>query len=156
MGLAPGAVAEWLRSGLQSRLHRFDSGRRLSPALQSYVAPRDERGAPGLLFRELFLAGTSPAGRPGLVARPRLGRGRRLMPAGWIPVPAGAISTIREASDADLGPSWTKEGRRRMHVAMQHLDSRVGGLVLRDCSGGDFARVTVGLARGYRARCSGP
>src|SRR3954470_10917519 len=24
-----GAVAEWLRSGLQSRLHRFDSGRRL-------------------------------------------------------------------------------------------------------------------------------
>src|SRR3954466_10823954 len=25
-----GAVAEWLRSGLQSRLHRFDSGRRLS------------------------------------------------------------------------------------------------------------------------------
>ena len=29
MGSAPGAVAEWLRSGLQSRLHRFDSGRRL-------------------------------------------------------------------------------------------------------------------------------
>jgi hypothetical protein len=27
---APGAVAEWLRSGLQSRAHRFDSGRRLS------------------------------------------------------------------------------------------------------------------------------
>src|SRR3954469_18283753 len=26
----PGAVAEWLRSGLQSRVHRFDSGRRLS------------------------------------------------------------------------------------------------------------------------------
>ncbi len=26
---APGALAEWLRSGLQSRLHRFDSGRRL-------------------------------------------------------------------------------------------------------------------------------
>jgi hypothetical protein len=25
----PGAVAEWLRSGLQSRLHQFDSGRRL-------------------------------------------------------------------------------------------------------------------------------
>ena len=25
----PGALAEWLRSGLQSRLHRFDSGRRL-------------------------------------------------------------------------------------------------------------------------------
>jgi hypothetical protein len=30
MGVAPGAVAEWLRSGLQSRVHRFDSGRRLS------------------------------------------------------------------------------------------------------------------------------
>lgn len=28
---APGTVAEWLRSGLQSRLHRFDSGRCLSP-----------------------------------------------------------------------------------------------------------------------------
>src|SRR5207344_2804871 len=28
--LSPGALAEWLRSGLQSRLHRFDSGRRLS------------------------------------------------------------------------------------------------------------------------------
>ena len=27
---AQGDVAEWLRSGLQSRLHRFDSGRRLS------------------------------------------------------------------------------------------------------------------------------
>jgi hypothetical protein len=27
-------VAEWLRSGLQSRLHRFDSGRRLGKALQ--------------------------------------------------------------------------------------------------------------------------
>jgi hypothetical protein len=30
----PGDVAEWLRSGLQSRLHRFDSGRRLGKALQ--------------------------------------------------------------------------------------------------------------------------
>ncbi len=29
-----GDVAEWLRSGLQSRLHRFDSGRRLEKALQ--------------------------------------------------------------------------------------------------------------------------
>ena len=27
---SPGDVAEWLRSGLQSRLHRFDSGRRLT------------------------------------------------------------------------------------------------------------------------------
>ena len=26
-----GAVAEWLRSGLQSRVHRFDSGPRLHP-----------------------------------------------------------------------------------------------------------------------------
>jgi hypothetical protein len=26
---APGAMAEWLRSGLQSRVHRFDSGWRL-------------------------------------------------------------------------------------------------------------------------------
>ena len=29
-GVSPGALAEWLRSGLQSRLHRFDSGRRLA------------------------------------------------------------------------------------------------------------------------------
>ena len=30
LGAVPfGALAEWLRSGLQSRLHRFDSGRRL-------------------------------------------------------------------------------------------------------------------------------
>src|SRR3954451_15434434 len=41
----PGAVAEWLRSGLPSRVHRFDSGRRLSvravdaPA-RRWVAPR--------------------------------------------------------------------------------------------------------------------
>lgn len=28
-----GAVAEWLRSGLQSRVHRFDSGPRLHPLL---------------------------------------------------------------------------------------------------------------------------
>jgi hypothetical protein len=30
----PGDVAEWLRSGLQSRLHRFDSGRRLAKCLK--------------------------------------------------------------------------------------------------------------------------
>src|SRR5215213_6549226 len=29
LGARFGAVAEWLRSGLQSRVHRFDSGRRL-------------------------------------------------------------------------------------------------------------------------------
>jgi hypothetical protein len=29
LGGLHGDVAEWLRSGLQSRLHRFDSGRRL-------------------------------------------------------------------------------------------------------------------------------
>src|SRR5437016_4980688 len=34
-----GAVAEWLRSGLQSRLHRFDSGRRL--ALEAGQQARD-------------------------------------------------------------------------------------------------------------------
>src|SRR3712207_6721933 len=34
-----GAVAEWLRSGLQSRLHRFDSGRRLSPNERTSRAP---------------------------------------------------------------------------------------------------------------------
>jgi hypothetical protein len=31
---AHGAVAEWLGSGLQSRLHQFDSGRRLSPEVR--------------------------------------------------------------------------------------------------------------------------
>ncbi len=52
----PGALAEWLRSGLQSRLHQFDSGRRLSgrslregaaalasPAALTPVAPRRSR-----------------------------------------------------------------------------------------------------------------
>src|SRR3954468_6189702 len=42
---ALGAVAEWLRSGLQSRLHRFDSGRRL--ALQSGVAALCRQSADG-------------------------------------------------------------------------------------------------------------
>jgi hypothetical protein len=40
-----GALAEWLRSGLQSRLHRFDSGRRLreSPApAGSFLEPTGE------------------------------------------------------------------------------------------------------------------
>jgi hypothetical protein len=32
-----GALAEWLRSGLQSRLHRFDSGRRL-PIIKPFAA----------------------------------------------------------------------------------------------------------------------
>src|SRR6476661_8009037 len=32
----PGAVAEWLRSGLQSRVHQFDSGRRLLIALETH------------------------------------------------------------------------------------------------------------------------
>jgi hypothetical protein len=40
----PGAVAEWLRSGLQSRVHRFNSGRRLQsepamPVLQEVLRP---------------------------------------------------------------------------------------------------------------------
>ena len=34
-----GDVAEWLRSGLQSRLHRFDSGRRLRSARTPSAAP---------------------------------------------------------------------------------------------------------------------
>jgi hypothetical protein len=34
LAVFPGDVAEWLRSGLQSRLHRFDSGRRLENCLQ--------------------------------------------------------------------------------------------------------------------------
>ena len=39
---SPGAVAEWLRSGLQSRVHRFDSGRRLdarTPLDRGYTQP---------------------------------------------------------------------------------------------------------------------
>ncbi len=46
---AAGALAEWLRSGLQSRLHRFDSGRRLrlKQAINGmgkpYSAPFSER-----------------------------------------------------------------------------------------------------------------
>jgi hypothetical protein len=43
-----GALAEWLRSGLQSRLHRFDSGRRLreSPApAGSFLEPTGRSSA---------------------------------------------------------------------------------------------------------------
>src|SRR3954469_6930784 len=36
MARPPGAVAEWLRSGLQSRVHQFDSGRRLLIALETH------------------------------------------------------------------------------------------------------------------------
>src|SRR5437762_1777287 len=43
-----GAVAEWLRSGLQSRSHRFDSGRRLST----------RASAPGLQVPAPALAGS--------------------------------------------------------------------------------------------------
>src|SRR3954452_1712991 len=46
----PGDVAEWLRSGLQSRLHRFDSGRRLGLLPQSHgfagVRLRAKSGVP--------------------------------------------------------------------------------------------------------------
>src|SRR4051812_1384555 len=42
---APGAVAEWLRRGLQSRLPRFDSGRRLGRRLP--VAPQRGEDARG-------------------------------------------------------------------------------------------------------------
>jgi hypothetical protein len=51
-----GDVAEWLRSGLQSRVHRFDSGRRLSLAAR----PRSAAWAPA--------AGSHPARSPGAVA----------------------------------------------------------------------------------------
>jgi len=37
---APGAVAEWLRSGLQSRLHEFDSRRRLSRRAKTALTDR--------------------------------------------------------------------------------------------------------------------
>ena len=40
-----GAVAEWLRSGLQSRLHRFDSG----PRLQTPQLMRGSKNARRLL-----------------------------------------------------------------------------------------------------------
>src|SRR3954463_16033793 len=40
----PGAVAEWLSSGLQSRVHRFDSGRRLS--MRAVDAPARARVRP--------------------------------------------------------------------------------------------------------------
>jgi hypothetical protein len=39
-----GALAEWLRSGLQSRLHRFDSGRRLS---ENRISKRFSEGRRG-------------------------------------------------------------------------------------------------------------
>ncbi len=37
-----GALAEWLRSGLQSRLHRFDSGRRLSAGVPERCGLKSE------------------------------------------------------------------------------------------------------------------
>ena len=40
----PGALAEWLRSGLQSRLHRFDSGRRLWEVPANRHLPLDSQG----------------------------------------------------------------------------------------------------------------
>ena len=46
-GRPSGAVAEWLRSGLQSRVHQFDSGRRLSHTRASGSArgyARDVKG----------------------------------------------------------------------------------------------------------------
>lgn len=44
-------MAEWLRSGLQSRLHRFDSGRRLCNYVsamkpQASTAPKTEQSKP--------------------------------------------------------------------------------------------------------------
>src|SRR3712207_7127606 len=40
------SVAEWLRSGLQSRLHRFDSGRRLCVGTRQHVGARPTRCDP--------------------------------------------------------------------------------------------------------------
>lgn len=37
-GATKGAVAEWLRSGLQSRVHRFESGPRLQNQFRSSSA----------------------------------------------------------------------------------------------------------------------
>src|SRR5213078_1634883 len=56
-----GALAEWLRSGLQSRLHRFDSGRRLSetPAQSGLQVRRGEnvsQACPEVRFRFCFHA----------------------------------------------------------------------------------------------------
>jgi hypothetical protein len=42
-----GDVAEWLRSGLQSRLHRFDSGRRLSRVLMGWRGGSSAKGELG-------------------------------------------------------------------------------------------------------------
>ena len=50
-------MAEWLRSGLQSRLHRFDSGRRLSGVWAS-----------GRAFTSWRTNGAPPPGRPGVLA----------------------------------------------------------------------------------------
>ena len=44
----PGASAEWLRSGLQSRLHRFDSGRRLPRSSFAILAEYLKLDRPGL------------------------------------------------------------------------------------------------------------
>ena len=68
-----GDVAEWLRSGLQSRLHRFDSGRRLMRDCRGFrggVTPGSPVGEPVHADRELI--------EPGLLDV----RGRRRVDAG--------------------------------------------------------------------------
>ena len=65
MGAAPGAVAEWLRSGLQSRLHRFDSGRRL-PAKPRTPEPAKQGPTRGHRVR----APVSPLGNPAVGVLP--------------------------------------------------------------------------------------
>jgi hypothetical protein len=55
-------VAEWLRSGLQSRLHRFDSGRRLLYASPTNP-PRSRRSAHARILEII-----SPTGFAGLIA----------------------------------------------------------------------------------------
>jgi hypothetical protein len=72
-----GAVAEWLRSGLQSRSHRFDSGRRLSPPRRPPAAvPRYGPTAPRPAARRAR-PGTCPPSAPPSSARAPRRRGTR-------------------------------------------------------------------------------
>jgi hypothetical protein len=61
----PGDVAEWLRSGLQSRLHRFDSGRRLTDGcpFSFQLGCGGRRGAILALKSRIVGAGRRPLGR---------------------------------------------------------------------------------------------
>ena len=65
-----GAVAEWLRSGLQSRLHRFDSGRRLSSTTRTVRLLRAQ-GVPAV--SRVSLTGSEGSSAPRGAARRRRG-----------------------------------------------------------------------------------